>query len=95
MEDAMFNAGKTKTAKEQVANPLIDNGLKLLPSVTRVFSRSRDMYVYFQAYEREAESTQPLGVFVTFFRGQEKVYEMPFTLADGMDPSVCDKHSPS
>jgi hypothetical protein len=85
MEDALFNAGKTKTAKQQVANPLIDNGLKLLPSVTRVFSRSREMYVYLQAYEREAESTQPLGVFVSFFRGQEKVYEMQFTVAEGMD----------
>jgi hypothetical protein len=44
------------------------------------------MYVYFQAYEREAESTQPLGVFLSFFRGQEKVYEIPFTVTEGLDP---------
>ena len=26
--------------------------MKLIPSVTRVFSKNRDMYVYLQAYER-------------------------------------------
>ena len=31
-----------------------------MPSVTRVFSASRDMYVYLQAYERGATTTQPL-----------------------------------
>ena len=30
---------------EQAANPLIQDGQKLIPSVTRVFSKSRDMYV--------------------------------------------------
>jgi VWFA-related protein len=87
MEDALFTAGKTKAAREQVANPLIEDGLKLIPSVTRVFSKSRDMLVYLQAYEREAKSTEPLAVFVSFFRGAEKVQEVrPFTVSTGMDP---------
>src|SRR5216117_2270852 len=73
MEDALFNAGKTKAAREQVANPLIEDGKKLIPSVTRVFSRSREMLVYLQAYEREAAATQPVAAFVTFFRGPEQV----------------------
>jgi hypothetical protein len=86
MDDALFNTGKTKAAKEQLANPLIEKGQKLLPSVTRVFSRSRDMYIYLQAYEREARATQPLAAFITFFRGEEKVFEtMPFLVDDGMD----------
>jgi VWFA-related protein len=85
MNDALFNAGKTKTAKQQVANPLIMDGQKLLPSVTHVFSRSRDLYIYLQAYEREADTTQPLGVFVTFFRGQKRIFEAPFTVTDGLD----------
>lgn len=86
MEDAVFNASKDKTAKAQAANPLIENGLKLIPSVTRVFSKSRDMYVYFQAYERNATTTQPLVVFVTFYRGQEKVFETPvFVVTNGLD----------
>lgn len=68
------------TAKEKGnvnSNPLIEDGLKLVPSVTRVFSKSRDMYVYLQAYERFATSTQPLVAFVTFYRGQAKAFETP------------------
>ena len=49
MTDALYNAGKDKAAKEQSTNPLVENGMKVLPSVTRVFSRSRDMLVYLQA----------------------------------------------
>ena len=32
-------------------NPLVYDGQKLMPSVTRVFSRGRDLYVFLQAYE--------------------------------------------
>ena len=86
MEDALYTAGKTKSDKAQVANPLIENGLKLMPSVTRVFSKSREMLLYFQAYERNAAEMHPLAAFVTFFRGPEKVFESePFTVTSGMD----------
>jgi hypothetical protein len=86
MQDALFTAGKTKTDREQTANPLIEDGQKLIPSVTRVFSRGREMLVYLQAYEREAEIMQPVAALVTFFRGPEKVLEtMPFTITSGMD----------
>jgi hypothetical protein len=33
------------------------------------------MYVYLQAYQREAGSTQPLVVFAAFYQGQAKVLE--------------------
>ncbi|HET9130268.1 MAG TPA: sigma-70 family RNA polymerase sigma factor [Terriglobia bacterium] len=86
MEDALFNAGKDKAAKEQAANPLIEDGKKLIPSVTRVFNRGRDMYVYLQAYERNATDMRPLAVFVSFYRGQEKDFETkPFGVTQGMD----------
>ena len=39
----------------------MQDGQKLIPSVTRVFSKSRDMYVYLQAYEPGAASIQPLS----------------------------------
>jgi hypothetical protein len=84
---ALYNAGKNKEAKAQIANPLIEDGLKLLPSVTRVFGKGQELYVYLQAYEREATATQPLVVFATFFRGAERAFETkPVTGAEGMDP---------
>jgi hypothetical protein len=73
LRDALYSA-KNKAPE---ANPLILDGQKLIPSVTRVFSRSRDMYVYLQAYEPAATSIQPLVAFVTFYRGQAKAFETP------------------
>lgn len=59
----------------QTSNPLITDGRKLIPSVTRVFNRSHEMYVYLQAYQHEAGNTQPLFASVTFYQGQAKVFE--------------------
>jgi hypothetical protein len=87
MTDALFNAGKSKEARAQAANPLIEDGLKLIPSITRVFSKSRDLYIYLQAYQREAVAQQPVAAIVTFFRGEQKVFETrPSAITAGMDP---------
>jgi hypothetical protein len=74
-----INAGKT-------ANPLVADGRRLIPSVTRVFSKSREMYVYLQAYQREAGDTQPLFAFATFYQGQSKILETaPTGVTQGAD----------
>ena len=77
LTNAVYNAGRKKEDREQTANPLVEDGYKLMPSVTRVFSRSRDLYIYLQAYERDATTTQPIAAFVTFFRGTEKAFQAP------------------
>ena len=83
LKDALFSAKD----KGPVVNPLIQDGQKLIPSVTRVFSKSRDMYVYLQAYERGATAVQPLVAFVTFYHGQTKAFETPpLAVTEGMDP---------
>jgi len=75
-----------QTGASQITHPLVFDGEKLFPSVTRVFSRAREMYVYLQAYERGAETTQPLVAFVTFFRDNDKVLEtQPLAVTDGLD----------
>ncbi len=84
MSDALFNATKDKDKSEQ-SNPLIINGEKLIPSVTRVFSKQRDMYIYLQAYERGATAQTPLVAFVTFYKGQVKTFETPpIAVTEGM-----------
>jgi VWFA-related protein len=83
--DALFNA-KSKTNADAV-DPLIVDGQRLLPSVTRVFSRGKDLYVYLQAYERGATTTQPLVAFVSFYRGETKAFETsPVPIVEGLDP---------
>ena len=76
LKEAIYNALKSKDQAEST-NPLVQEGQKLIPSVTRVFSKTRPMYVYLQAYEPTATSTQPLFAFVTFYRGQSKVLQTP------------------
>jgi len=79
MRDAVFNAAKDKD-KGQVAqsvNPLVQEGIKLIPSVTRVFTRNQDMYIYLQAYQQNVDTAHPLVAFVTFYRGQTKAFETP------------------
>ena len=79
MRDAVFNAAKDKDKAEiqQSVNPLVQEGIKLIPSVTRVFTRNQDMYVYLQAYQQNVDAAHPLIAFVTFYRGQTKAFETP------------------
>ncbi len=85
LKDAIYNASKEKD-KSEIANPLVQDGQKLIPSVTRVFSKAKDMYVYLQAYEPAATTVQPLVAFVTFYRGQTKVFEtQPLPVSEGLN----------
>jgi VWFA-related protein len=88
LKDAIATAGKPgQAAATQAANPLVQDGQKLIPSVTRVFRSSADMYVYLQAYEAGATVAQPLVAYVTFFKNTAKAMETPLVrVADGLDP---------
>lgn len=96
VKDALYNAIKGKdAAKNDAADPLVQDGMKLIPSVTRVFSVNRDLYVYLQAYSRNrpvsptpasAESSTsvsvgPLVATVSFYRESKKVMEVPAVVA--------------
>jgi VWFA-related protein len=85
MAEALHNAKTADTTS--LVHPLVSDGLKLLPSVTRVFATGRDLHVYLQAYERGADATRPLVAFVTFYQGDVKVFEtQPMAVTDGLDP---------
>jgi VWFA-related protein len=76
LRDSLYTA---KSAATQV-NPLVQGGEKLIPSVTRVFSQSHEMYVYLEAYE-----PAPLAAVVSFYRGAVKVFETPvLSVRDGL-----------
>ncbi len=91
-KEALYNvAGAKEAARNDAANPLVKDGRKLIPSVTRVFSTDRDLYVYLQAYVSDAASTSqtgpaatsstrpaaPLIAFVSLYRDQKKAFETP------------------
>jgi VWFA-related protein len=87
LKDALFNAEKSKErAKEEDVNPLVQNGQKLIPSVTRVFRQNQNMYVYLQAYEQGVTAPQPLVAFVSLYREQAKTFEtQPMELTGGLN----------
>ena len=81
---AVFSAEKDKKLLE--ANPLVQGGQKLVPSVTRVFKKDQEMYVYLEAYEPAADSTKPLVASVSFYRGKSKAFETaPLQVTEGLN----------
>ncbi len=81
LKDALFNAEKNKDrVKEEDVNPLVQNGQKLIPSVTRVFRQNQNMYVYLQAYEQGVDSCPAVGGLREFLSGANKSIRNP---ADG------------
>ena len=97
MKDAIYDAAKAKErAKDNAVNPLVQEGKKLVPSVTRVFAQNRDIYVYLQAYKPSAGSaaagstpgpapqpaTEPLMAFVTLYlNGTEAFKTQPIAVS--------------
>jgi VWFA-related protein len=75
LTSAIYSARKDAANDPASVNPLVYDGQKLMPSVTRVFSRSRDLYVFLQAYQRIEPVPRPLVAFVTFYRGEAKALE--------------------
>jgi VWFA-related protein len=86
-QETLYDAEKSKDrAKETAVNPLVENGKKLVPSVTRVFSTGREIYVYLQAYKQTPTGippTQapgnPLFAYVSLYLGDAKAFETPPT----------------
>ncbi len=78
--DLLYDTAKAKDrAKESAVNPLVQDGRKLVPSVTRVFSTNRELYVFLQAYKPATPpalpSSQPFLAFVSLYRDGSKARE--------------------
>ncbi len=81
---AVFNAERNRRIFQR--DPLVQDNKRLIPSVTRVFRRDQEMFVYLEAYEPAAETTQPLIARVSFFRGKVKAFETePLEVTDGLN----------
>lgn len=67
-----------KEKKLQQANPLVYEGKKLIPSITRVFRKDQNIYIYCEVYDpaRPDEEKPPVvTATVSFFDSQKKVFE--------------------
>lgn len=70
--------GASIKKKVLAANPLIQDGQKLVPSITRVFRRDQSLYVYLETYGAavDGEGTPPsVSATLAFYRGRRKAFE--------------------
>ena len=76
-QDMSAAAGHGRARQEDCSppNPLVQDNKQLMPSVTRVFKKDQEMFVYLEAYQPDAQTTQPLVATVSFYRGKVKAFE--------------------
>jgi hypothetical protein len=67
------SAGASKKLLE--AHPLVDNGQKLVPDITRVFRKDQKLYVYFEVYDPGTEASPSVTAELTMFRDKAKAFE--------------------
>ncbi|MGA2598572.1 MAG: VWA domain-containing protein [Bryobacteraceae bacterium] len=76
LTSSIGTAGTSKKLLE--AHPLVDNGVKIVPSVTRVFRKDQNLIVYFEVYEpgkTDDTKTPNLSADISFFLGKTKTFE--------------------
>lgn len=76
MQEAVGSAGARK--KDLAANPLIRDGQKLVPSITRAFRKNQNLYVYLEVYDpaaAEPDSRPNVAAVLSFYRGKRKAFE--------------------
>jgi VWFA-related protein len=71
--DVLFSVRQKVSA--DAVNPLVRGAERLVPSVTRVFSRRRELYVFLQAYQASGSEAASLIAFATLYRGNQKAFE--------------------
>ena len=77
-EDVKAAVGSADNDKRALANhPLIQNGQKIVPSITRVFRKDQTLYVYFEVYDPAADpasKTPDLSAQVELLQGARKAF---------------------
>ncbi len=75
-------AGVKNSKKLLAQNPLIDNGQKLVPNVTKVFRPGQDMLAYVEVYDPSIPTNLPANfrradveASVAFFQDKKKIFE--------------------
>jgi VWFA-related protein len=67
-------------------NPLVRDGVRLLPNLTRIVGRNQNVYFYYEVYDPGlAEAAPDLRTSLAFYRDNVKVYETPVVERTMMD----------
>jgi VWFA-related protein len=76
LNDSLASADNKKKLVD--SDPLVQDGRKLIPSITHVFRKDQNLYVYLEVYDPGVTGTQPMpsvAATLTFYRGKTKSFE--------------------
>jgi len=76
LNDALASADNKKKLIE--SDPLVQEGQKLIPSITHVFRKDQNIYVYLEVYDPgvDTEQNKPsVAATLSFYRGKTKSFE--------------------
>ena len=70
------------------SNPLVEDNQQLVPSITRVFRKDQNLYVYLEVYDPTlgADQKPSVAATLTFFRGKNKLFESQPVRMDSFIP---------
>jgi hypothetical protein len=72
--------------KARPDNPLIRNGVEMVPSLTHVVPKDQHLYFYYEVYDPTTKDGAPkLQTSLAFYRGKVKVMETPVVERDALD----------
>ena len=75
-----------KAAPGRSDNPLVRDGVQLLPNLTRAVGRNQKVYFYYEVYDPAvAEQSPDLRTSLAFYRGGVKVFETPVVTRTAID----------
>jgi VWFA-related protein len=75
------------SGRQRSDNPLVREGVELLPSLTHVVDRNQKMYFYYEVYEPQASpgGSALVKTSLAFYRGTVKVFETPLVERSDLD----------
>jgi VWFA-related protein len=74
LSDSLAFADSKKKLVE--ADPLVQDGQKLIPSITHVFRKDQNLYVYLEVYDPGVTTDKPsVAATLSFYRGKTKSFE--------------------
>ena len=77
LNDQLASAETKKKLVE--SDPLVQDGQKLIPSITHVFRKDQNLYVYLEVYDPGVDSPQDnkpsVAATLSFYRGKTKTFE--------------------
>src|SRR5204862_410936 len=80
-------------AKTKTDNPLVRDGVQLLPNLTHVVGKDQKLFFYYEVYDPAQTGGSPpqLRTSLAFYRGKVKVFETPVVERTAVDAP--DRHA--